>query len=266
MRWVALLVALALLVFVAFAWVVFTITMSGSSVLEVVVVDLVYFYRHAVWWSSCFLLVGGGMGMGIVDVARGIVDVGLVSCNFGLGDLFGFVFTPFALSGVCLVINKENLVLNMIWVEIQGIVFGSITSWTQILGFLCTDAIVLSTLDLIAGVCAVFESVFVDVIMLELFNLRTFVMVVQIRDFVEQTFVVWGYVDFALIALVHRMTYEGVFCICIMIRLGIYLAQRLFGVVICGCLHAALVCFLHWVVISCWVRHVILSRYVFRVL
>lgn len=80
------------------------------------VVDFVYFYCYVVLNVLCFLFVGGSTNSGIVDVKRGIVDVVMVSCNFGVIDFFGLVLMLFVFSGICLVINCVNLVLGIMCV------------------------------------------------------------------------------------------------------------------------------------------------------
>src|SRR5436853_227290 len=85
-----------------------TITMSGSSVAQAVLADLVFFYGRTTSSPPRFSLVGGGTTTGITDAARGVVDAGMVSRNLGATDPPGLVLTPFALSGVCLVTNASN--------------------------------------------------------------------------------------------------------------------------------------------------------------
>jgi phosphate transport system substrate-binding protein len=258
----ALIAALVLLVLAPRAPAAPTITMSGSSVAEALVADLAYFYRHASHRPPRFSLVGGGTGTGIADAARGVVDAGLVSRNLIPGDPPGLVLSPLALSGVCLVTNKDNPVPNLTFAQIQDIVAGRVTSWAQVPGATRTDAIVPATLDLTAGARQVFESVFVDVSTPELYAPRTFATAAQIRGFVEQTPGAFGYADLGLTAPVHRVAYQGVPCTRTTVRRGIYPAQRPLGVVTRGRPRGALARFLRWAAHSRTARRVISSRYV----
>jgi phosphate transport system substrate-binding protein len=239
-----------------------TITMSGSSVAQAVLADLAYFYSHASRSAPRFSFVGGGTTIGITDVTRGVVDAGMVSRNLGATDPPGLVLTPFALSGVCLVTNRGNPVPGLTRAQVQDLVAGRVTSWTQVPGSTRTDTIVPAALDLTAGARLVFESVFVDPATVISYTPRTFALAAQVRDFVESTPASWGYVDLALAGRLHSMTYNGVPCNRATIRSGAYPAQRPLGVVTRGQPSRALKRFLHWATTSRKGREVIASRYI----
>ena len=239
-----------------------TITMSGSSVAEAVLADLAYFYSHATRTAPRFSFVGGGTTTGITDAARGVVDAGMVSRNLGATDPPGLVLTPFALSGVCLVTNGANPVPGLSRAQVQDLVAGRVTSWSQVPGSTRDDAIVSVALDLTAGARLVFESVFVDPATLISYTPRTFATAAQVRDFVESTPAAWGYVDLALAGRLHAMTYNGVPCERSTIRTGAYPAQRPLGVVTRGRPSRALTRFLRWATTSRKGRQVIASRYI----
>jgi phosphate transport system substrate-binding protein len=238
-----------------------TITMSGSSVAQAVLADLAYFYGRATPGAPRFSLVGGGTTIGIIDASRGIVDAGMVSRNLGPGDPPGLVLTPFALSGVCLVANAANPVPGLTRAQLQDLVAGRVTSWSQVPGSTRTDTIVSVALDVTAGARQVFESVFVDVTTRIAYAPRTFATAAQVRDFVQSTPAAWGYLDLALTNPVHVLTYEGVGCNRDTIGTGAYPAQRPLGVVTRGRPHGALARFLRWVATSRKARQVIATRY-----
>ena len=139
-----------------------TITFSGAPSAGAVVADLAYFYRHQVRRPPRFSIVGGNTGSGIADVARGIVDAGLANRTLNAQDPPGLVVTPFALTGICLVTNVANPVPNFTRAELQGLVSGSVTSWSQVPGSPRTDAITPVGLDASAGAAVVFLATFVD--------------------------------------------------------------------------------------------------------
>jgi len=238
-----------------------TLTMSGSSVAQAVVADLAYFYGRANPDAPRFSLVGGGTTIGIIDASRKIVDAGMVSRNLGPGDPPGLVLTAFALSGVCLVTNAANPVPGLTRAQVQDLVSGRVTNWSQVPGSPRTDAIVPVALDLTAGARLVFESVFLDVTTPIAYAPRTFAVAAQVRDFVQATPAAWGYVDLALVSSLHAMTYEGVPCTRDTIRTGAYPAQRPLGVVTRGRPRGALARFLRWVGTGRKAREVIASRY-----
>jgi phosphate transport system substrate-binding protein len=186
----------------------------------------------------------------------------MVSRNLGATDPPGLVLTPFALSGVCLVTNVANPVPGLTRAQVQDLVAGRVTSWTQIPGSARTDPIVSAALEETAGARVVFEAVFVDAATEITYAPRTFAIAAQVRDFVESTPAAWGYVDLALISRLHALTYEGVPCSRATISSGAYPAQRPLGVVTRGRPRGALARFLRWVSTSRKARQVIATRYI----
>jgi phosphate transport system substrate-binding protein len=239
-----------------------TITMSGEGVTEALVADLAFFYRHAVPHPPRFSLTAGETDTGLADTARGVVDAGLVSRNLLRGDPHGLVLTPLALSGVCLITNRANPVANVTFGQIQDIVAGRITSWTQVPGSPRADAIIPATLIQSSGARRVFDSAFVALTTPALYTPRTFATSAQLRDFVEKTPASFGYTDLSLTAPVHVLTYQGVACDRSTIRLGTYPAQRPLGVVTRGRPRGALARFLRWATTSRIARRVVTSRYI----
>jgi phosphate transport system substrate-binding protein len=239
-----------------------TITMSGAAITQAVIADLAYFYRHAVPNPPRFSLVAGSTSSGIADAKRGIVDAGLVSRNLGATDPAGLVLTPFALSGICLVTNTANPVGGITHAQLQDIVAGRVTTWSQVPGSPRGDAIVPVTLDSTTGTRLVFESVFLDIATPVVYAPRTLATSAQARDFIQATPGAFGYVDLALAGPLHKLTYEGVPCTRATIRNGTYPAQRPLGVVTRGKPKGALKRFLRWVATSRKARAVIATRYV----
>jgi phosphate transport system substrate-binding protein len=261
MRWAALLVAVAALATAVPAHAAPTITMSGSVATRALVADLAYFYRHAVNDPPRFSLVGGVTGSGIADAERGITDAGMVARNLAPGDPTGLVLTPLALSGVCLVTNRANPVPGITRAQIQDIVAGRVTSWSQIPGSSRTDPIVLVGLGPTSGSGQVFLSVFVDVGTPLVSSAVTLATETQVRDYIAQTPAAFGYLDRALIGPLHAAAYEGVGCTRAAIKGGTYPAGRPLGVVTRGEPRGALARFLNWSRSSRKARQVIRTRY-----
>jgi phosphate transport system substrate-binding protein len=236
-----------------------TISMSGSSVSEAVLADLAYYYNRD--HPQRFSFVGGGTGTGITDAYRGVVSAGMVSRNLGPSDPPGLVLSAFALSGVCLVTNVTNPVPGVTRAQIQDIVAGRVTSWTQVPGSNRTDAIVPVALDPSGGAPQVFESVFVDINTAVGWTPRIYATAAQVRDFVEATPAAFGYVDLAFATRLHTLTYEGVPCTRATIATGAYPAQRPLGIVTKGPPRGAVKRFIDWVHRSRKARQVIATRY-----
>src|SRR5215207_6850005 len=158
----ALLVVAAVLVAARGAQAAPTISMSGEQVTVALVADLAYFYRHRVRHPPRFTLASGGTSAGIADAVRGITDAALVSRPLAADDPPGLRLTPIALSGVCLVTNKANPVPGITRSQLQDIVAGRTTLWSQVPGVARGDPIVPVDLGAATGAGRVFESVFLD--------------------------------------------------------------------------------------------------------
>jgi phosphate transport system substrate-binding protein len=261
MRWAAALAAAAALAGAAPAHAAPTITMSGSSVTRALVADLAYFYRHAVRDPPRFSLAGGVTGTGIADTERGVVSAGMVVRGLAPGDPADLVLTRLALSGVCLVTNSANPVPGVTRAQVQDIVAGRVTSWSQVPGSSRTDAIVPVGLDPGAGTWQVFVSTFIDVGTPLAYAPVTLATDLQARDYIEQTPGAFGYLDTAMTGPVHARRYEGVGCTRAAIRSGTYPATRPLGVVTRGRPRGALARFLRWARTSRQARRVIATRY-----
>jgi phosphate transport system substrate-binding protein len=262
MRWAALAVAAVALAAAAPAHSAPTVTMSGSVATRALVADLAYFYRHTVSDPPRFSLVGGVTGTGIADAERGITDAGMVARNLIPGDPNGLVLTRLALSGVCLVTNRANPVAGITRAQVQDIVAGRVTSWSQIPGSSRTDPIVPVGLAPTSGSGQVFLSAFVDDATPLAYRPVTLASETQVRDYIEQTPGAFGYLDRALTGPLHVAAFDGVPCRRATIRAGTYPAGRPLGVVTRGRPRGALARFLGWAKSSPKARQVIRTRYI----
>jgi phosphate transport system substrate-binding protein len=266
MRRAALLIALAVLAVAAPARAqsTATITMSGSVVTQALVADLAYFYRHDVAGAPRFSLTGGASATGIADAARGVTDAGMVARNLIPGDPPGLVMTRLARSGVCLVTNRANPVPGITRAQIQDIVAGRVTSWSQIPGSRRRDAIVPVGLDPTTGSGQVFLATFVDLATPTVYRPVTLASETQVRDYVAQTPGAFGYVDLELAGPLHTMAYNRGGCTRATIGAGTYPAARPLGVVTRGRPRGALARFLRWARTSRTARAVIARRFLPR--
>ena len=238
-----------------------TLTFSGSTTTLPIVADLAYFYARTVPDAPRFAIVGGGTATGIGDTARGIVSAGMVSRELAATDPSGLVLTPIALSGICLITNPANPVSGVTHSQVQDLVTGRITNWSQVPGSPRTDAVVPVALDRVTGARSVFESVFIDAATQVTYTPRTFLTAAQVRAFVAATPGAWGYVDFAFTDRLHVLDYDGVACDRATIRSGAYPAQRPLGLVTRGRPRGPVARFLRWVAASRKARQVIATRY-----
>jgi phosphate transport system substrate-binding protein len=234
------------------------ITMSGASPLQALVADLAFFYRRETPRAPRFALVGGGTGTGIADAARGIVDAGMSGRALAPGDPSGLVFTPLALSAVCVVTNVANPVPSLSRAQIQDLVAGRLRGWAQVGGSRLRDPIAPVSFDLTSGARAVFLSAFVDLETPLAYEPRTFSATAQVHDFILVTPAAWGYLDLAHTRGLHTVAFEGIACS----ATGAYPARRQLGLVTRGKPRGALKRFLRWVGRDATAKRVIRTRYV----
>ena len=235
-----------------------TITMSGASPARALVADLAVFYRRETRNAPRFSIVGGGTGIGIADAARGIVDAGLSGRALTDADPPGLVFTPLAASAICLVTNAANPLPSLTRAQIQDLVAGRLTSWSQVPGSPRSDPIVHVGFDLTSAARATFLSAFVDLETPLAYQPRTFTATAQVRNFIQVTPGAWGYLDLAFTPGLHTVDYEGTRCS----ATGSYPAQRQMGFVTRGRPRGALARFLRWIKRDATAKRVIRTRYV----
>jgi len=236
-----------------------TLTFGGDQVVQALVADLAYFYRHAAPNAPSFALSGGSSDTGVADTERGVADGGLVSRDLAPGDPSDLALTRLALSGLCLISSRRNPVPGITRAQVQDIVAARVTDWSQVPGARLTGPIVpvsraLNTQD--------FQSVFVDVATPVAWTPVTVQTSAQVRDYVAQTRGGFGYADLALTRSVHAIPYEGVPCTRATIAGGTYPARRTLGVVTRGRPRGAMARFLRWATTSRKAREVIATRYV----
>ena len=261
-RAAALTAAVAVLAGAAPARAQSTISMSGDQVVQALVADLAYFYRHSLPRPPRFALSGGNTSTGIADAERGVTDAGFVSRNKLPDDPADLVLTPFATSGICLISSRENPVPSISRAQLQDIVAARVTNWSQVPGSSRSDAIVPVGRTLSTGAGQVFQSVSVDFTTPVAWKQVTVLTSAQVRDYVEHTPGGFGYVDLALTDPVHVVDYEGVGCTRATIKNATYPARRPLGVMTRGRPHGALLRFLRWVTTSRKARQVIATRYI----
>jgi phosphate transport system substrate-binding protein len=238
-----------------------TVTMSGSVVTRALVADLAYFYRHEVPDPPRFQLAGGVSATGIADVVNRVSNGGMIARSLTPQDPPGLVFTRIARSGMCLVTNRANPVAGVTRAQVQDIVAGRVTVWSQVPGSSRTDAIVPAGRDPTTGSAQVFASEFVDLATPSVYRPVTLPTDLALRDFIARTPAAFGYLDLALTGPLHVLAIDGVACTRTTVRAGTYPASRPLGVVTRGRPRGAIARFLRWVRTSRTARRVIATRY-----
>jgi phosphate transport system substrate-binding protein len=195
-------------------------------------------------------------------VARRVTDAALVARSLAADDPRGLRLTPLAWSGVCLTTNRTNPVPGISRGQLQDIVAGRITRWSQIPGSPRSDLITAVDQGPTTGSGRVFQDVFVDDSTPLGWRPVTLVTSEQARDFTAANSAAFSYVDLALTEPLHVLTFDGVPCTRATVRSGRYLARRPLGVVTRGRPRGELRKFLRWVRTSRTARRVIATRYI----
>jgi phosphate transport system substrate-binding protein len=111
------------------------LTMSGSTSVYPLAVELTNGYNAATTNDITFTINQGGSGVGITQVANGTVDIGNVSRALKASEISqGLVATTIARDAVAVVINPSNPVSNLSKEEIAAIFTGEITNWSDVGG------------------------------------------------------------------------------------------------------------------------------------
>ena len=87
-----------------------TITLSGSTSVAPLASQLARSYIKAKPGKAKFKLLQGGSDIGIADVARGRVTLGMSSRDPQPSDPGGLVFNRIARDGICIATNKSNAI------------------------------------------------------------------------------------------------------------------------------------------------------------
>jgi phosphate transport system substrate-binding protein len=111
------------------------LTMSGSTSVYPLAIDLAQAYNAQHTDKASFRIGQGGSGVGIQDVATGIVDIGNSSRSLKAAEVaYGLVTTVIARDAVAIVVHPSNPVQNLTSQQVAGIFNGTITNWSQVGG------------------------------------------------------------------------------------------------------------------------------------
>ncbi len=134
-----------------------TITWSGSTSVTPLAIKVAKAYNKP---KGYFAYKQGGSDVGINDVARGRVDIGLSSRDPRSGDPDGLVFTRVANDGLCIVTHKTNRVRNLSTEGIQAIFSGAARDWSRVPGATVKGTVSLFTRTQASGSQDAFQNIF----------------------------------------------------------------------------------------------------------
>ncbi len=112
-----------------------TITISGSTTVAPLVTLLAKGYvKSSAGKGTKFKLLQGGSDIGVADVARGRVSVGMSSRIPKPSDPGGLVFNEIAKDALCVATHTSNRVANFTQDQVQSIFAGEARNWSGVPG------------------------------------------------------------------------------------------------------------------------------------
>lgn len=136
-----------------------TITISGSTSVAPLAAKLASKYVK-VKDGVQFKLLQGGSDVGIADVSRGRVTLGMSSRDPKSSDPGGIVFNKIARDAICLITNKSNPLPNLSQSQVQAVFGGGVRSWKDVSGSPRNDTIDVTVRTAASGTQDAFQKIF----------------------------------------------------------------------------------------------------------
>jgi phosphate transport system substrate-binding protein len=239
-------VALAVLALPASAASKSTVTLSGSTSVSPLVSKLAkaYIKKNK---NVRFKILQGGSDIGVADVARGRVTLGMASRDPLPSDPGGLVFNRIARDGVCVATHPSNPMAGLSQDQVQGIFSGRVRSWSQVPGAKASGTIDLIVRNAASGTQDAFQNIFMGQ------NLRIAPSASQkpsngrVQQSIATNRNAIGYVDFNFTSGVHTIPYKGVACTLRNAKSGQYGGVRNFWLVSRGKATGAAAGFVKWI-------------------
>lgn len=239
-----------------------TITLSGSTSVAPLASQLARGYLKDKPGKAKFKLLQGGSDIGIADVSRGRVTLGMSSRDPQPTDPGGLVFNRIARDGICVATNKSNPVAGLSQDQIQSIFSGRVRSWSQVPGASATGPIDLIVRSPASGTQDAFQNIFMGQ------SLRVAPSASQkasnglVQQSIRSDKNAIGYVDFNFTAGLNAVSYKGVACNLRNAKSGQYGGLRNFWLVSRGKATGAAAAWIKWVRKSSKAKRLIAKNWV----
>jgi phosphate transport system substrate-binding protein len=236
--------------------------LSGSTSVAPLASQLARAYLKAKPGKAKFKLLQGGSDIGIADVSRGRVTLGMSSRDPQPSDPGGLVFNRIARDGICIATNQSNPVSGLSQDQVQAIFSGRVRSWSQVPGASATGPIDLIVRSPASGTQDAFQNIFMGQ------NLRVAPSASQkasnglVQQSIRSNKNAIGYVDFNFTAGLHTISYKGVSCTLRNAKSGQYGGVRNFWLVSRGKATGAAAAWLKWIKKDRRARRVIAKNWV----
>ncbi|HEX6781642.1 MAG TPA: phosphate ABC transporter substrate-binding protein [Solirubrobacterales bacterium] len=206
-----------------------TITMSGSTSIAPLATKLAKaFLQSPQGKGNKVVILQGGSDIGITDVSRGRVTLGMSSRDPKPADPGGIVFNKFARDAVCVVSNASNKIPTLSQPQVQDIFSGRVRSWSQVAGATASGPIDLVVRTAASGTQDAFQNIFMG----QTLRVAASATTKSSNGLQAQTIKsdpnAIGYASFAFTGGLHTIPYQGVPCTLRNAKSGQYAGSRNF--------------------------------------
>jgi phosphate transport system substrate-binding protein len=210
-----------------------TITMSGStSVAPLATLLAKAFVKQPKYKGKVkFVILQGGSDIGITDVSRGRVTLGMSSRDPKAADPGGIVFNKIARDAVCVVTHPGNRIPSLSQTQIQDIFSGRIRSWSQVPGASASGPIDLVVRTAASGTQDAFQNIFMGQTLRVAGSATTKSSNGLQAQTIKSDPNAIGYASFHFTTGLHSIPYQGVPCTLRNAKSGQYAGSRNFYLV-----------------------------------
>lgn len=207
-----------------------TITMSGSTSVAPLATQLAKaFVRQPRYRGKVkFVILQGGSDIGITDVSRGRVTLGMSSRDPKPADPGGIVFNKIARDAVCVVTNRSNRIATLSQKQIQDIFSGRVRSWSQVPGASARGPIDLVVRTAASGTQDAFQNIFMGQTLRVAGSATTKASNGLQAQTIKSNPNAIGYASFNFVNGLHTIPYQGVPCTLRNAKSGQYAGSRNF--------------------------------------
>ena len=207
-----------------------TITMSGSTSVAPLATKLAkaFVNQPGNKGKVKFVILQGGSDIGITDVSRGRVTLGMSSRDPKPADPGGIVFNKVARDAVCVVTNKSNPLATLSQTQIQDIFSGRVRSWSQVPGANASGPIDLVVRTAASGTQDAFQNIFMGLTLRVAGSATTKASNGLQAQTIKSDPNAIGYASFSFTHGLHVVPYQGVPCTLRNAKSGQYAGTRNF--------------------------------------
>lgn len=206
-----------------------TITMSGSTSVAPLATKIAKaFLKTPKGKGNKVVILQGGSDIGITDVSRGRVTLGMSSRDPKPADPGGIVFNKVARDAVCVVTNSSNRLPTLSQTQIQDIFSGRIRSWSQVPGASASGPIDLVVRTAASGTQDAFQNIFMGQTLRVAASATTKSSNGLQAQTIKSDPSAIGYASFAFVGGLHTVPYQGVPCTLRNAKSGQYAGSRNF--------------------------------------